>query len=154
MSARDPRRVELREREREGERERRQRSRRLNREEIECSSNIEEDSGFARIVSIRPLSDSSGVHRLPPTTTGGQGFSFAANAFHAGLNANRDSDPSCIHRSFYTPIPRRPTTHNQARVNFPPRGFAATTLRVSPPPGVPRPVDSTFPRASASTTGR
>lgn len=46
-----------------------ERSRRLNREEIECSSNIEEDSGFARIegrnVSIRPLLDSSGVHRLP-----------------------------------------------------------------------------------------
>lgn len=28
------------------------RSRWLNREEIECSSNIEEDSGFARIVSV------------------------------------------------------------------------------------------------------
>lgn len=39
----------------EGERagtERRKRNRWLNREEIECSSNIEEDSGFARIVSV------------------------------------------------------------------------------------------------------
>lgn len=54
-------------------------SRRLNREEIECSSNIEEDSGFARIVSIRPLSDSSSVHLgfLLPSPACGQGFSFA-----------------------------------------------------------------------------
>ena len=56
------------------------------------------DSGFARIVSIRPLSDSSGVHRLPPTTD--QGFSFAANAFHAGLNANQTRpvySPTILH---------------------------------------------------------
>lgn len=49
------------------------RSRRLNREEIECSSNIEEDSpGSYPSVrpSVRPLSDSSSVHRLPPTTAG------------------------------------------------------------------------------------
>lgn len=49
------------------------RSRRLNREEIECSSNIEEDSpgSYPSIrPSVRPLSDSSSVHRLPPTTCG------------------------------------------------------------------------------------
>lgn len=65
-----------------GREEERERSRRLNREEIECSSNIEEDSGFARIegrnVSIRPLLDSSGVHRLPLawSTRHDQRFSF------------------------------------------------------------------------------
>lgn len=59
-----------------------ERSRRLNREEIECSSNIEEDSGFERTEggtypSIRPLSDSSGVHRLPqPQAQQDQRFSF------------------------------------------------------------------------------
>lgn len=48
-----------------------ERTRWLNREEIECSSNIEEDSGFARIVSVRPLLDSSGVHRLPRSVPAG-----------------------------------------------------------------------------------
>lgn len=77
---------EARGRERTNEDGGEERSRWLNREEIECSSNIEEDSGFARIVSVRPLLDSSDVHRLPRSVPR-RGSLLAANAFRAVTHA-------------------------------------------------------------------
>lgn len=97
------------------------RSRRLNREEIECSSNIEEDSpGSYPSVrpSVRPLSDSSSVHRLPPTTAG------VRPGILIRRNAELNSDP------FSLPLLLPAILHEQTervRVNFTPpsSGFAA-----------------------------